>query len=229
MTGVRARVRAELTSEITAIARRQIATDGASSLSLRGIARELGMASSAIYRYFPGRDELLTVLIVEAYDMFGMIAEQADAGMERDDFRGRWTAVCDAAFDWARANTAEYALIFGTPIPGYVAPEDTIGPASRFTGVLTSILVDASSSGLSVSPAPLISKATTRDLRALGAQIGGRVADPTLFLGFHAWTSLIGTISIILFGHLHKVLDDHEAFFADVVRRLGDELFGAHS
>jgi hypothetical protein len=166
------------------------------------------------------------VLIVEAYDMFGMIAEEADAGLERHDFMGRWTAVAHAAFDWAGANTAEYALIFGTPVPGYIAPEDTIGPASRFTGVLTSILVDASSSGLKPPSAPRLSKATTRDLRALGPQINGRVAGPMLFVGFHAWTSLIGTISFILFGHLHKVLDDHEAFFADVVRRLGDELFG---
>ena len=68
-----------------------------------------------------------------------------------------------------------------------------------------------------------VSKATTRDLRAL---IDRRVGVPLLFIGFHAWTSLIGTISIILFGHLHNVLDDHEAFFSDVVLRLGDELFG---
>jgi AcrR family transcriptional regulator len=229
MTGVRARVRAELTAEIKAIARRQIASEGASSLSLRGIARELGMASSAIYRYFPGRDELLTALIVDAYDTIGMIAEQADAPVDRDDLMGRWRAVGHAAFRWADENTAEYALIFGTPVPGYIAPPDTIGPATRFTGVLVAILVDASSAGVEVPPSSLLplSKRTTRDLRALVRQLDRPIDERLLFVGLHAWSSLIGTISLILFGHLQNVIDDHGAFFADIVDHLGSELFGA--
>jgi len=66
--GTRARVRAELTREIAEVARRHLASEGAAALSLRAVARELGMASSAVYRYFPSRDDLLTRLIVEAYD-----------------------------------------------------------------------------------------------------------------------------------------------------------------
>lgn len=228
MTGVRARVRAELTGEIKAIARRQIASDGATGLSLRAISRELGMASSAIYRYFPGRDELLTALIVDAYDTFGMIAERADESVAPGDASARWSAVCLAAFDWARSNTAEFALIFGTPVPGYVAPDDTIAPATRFTNVLIAILLAAGERG-GGGPGglvPRVSRATRRELGVLGRQIDGELDPSLLFLGIHAWTSLIGTISFILFGHLENIIADHDSFFADLVGRLGDELFG---
>src|SRR3954465_4125271 len=74
----RERVRAELTAEITDAARRQLASVGAAGLSLRAVARELGMASSALYRYFPSRDELLTRLIVDGYDDLGAAGEAAD-------------------------------------------------------------------------------------------------------------------------------------------------------
>jgi len=94
--GARARVRAELTKEITDVARRHLASDGASALSLRAVAREMGMASSAVYRYFPSRDDLLTTLIVDAYNALGEQAEQADATVAGDDLRGRWQATCAA-------------------------------------------------------------------------------------------------------------------------------------
>ncbi len=67
----RERVRAELIREITEIARRQLATEGAAGLSLRAVAREMGMVSSAIYRYFPNRDDLLTTLIIDGYNAVG--------------------------------------------------------------------------------------------------------------------------------------------------------------
>ena len=73
----RERARAELTDEIKAVARRQLATVGAQGLSLRAVSRELGMVSSALYRYFPSRDDLLTVLIIDAYDALGEAAEAA--------------------------------------------------------------------------------------------------------------------------------------------------------
>src|ERR1700754_758209 len=90
--GTRARVRAELTREIVDVARRHLASEGAAALSLRAVARELGMASSAVYRYFPSRDDLLTTLIVEAYDALGTAAEKAEAAAPRTDLRARWRA-----------------------------------------------------------------------------------------------------------------------------------------
>ena len=79
MPGIRERARAETTAEIIRLAREQIAEHGAAELSLRAIARDLGMVSSAIYRYFASRDELLTRLIIDSYDRLGEAVEAADA------------------------------------------------------------------------------------------------------------------------------------------------------
>src|SRR4029079_15259425 len=93
-TTARERVRAELTTEITDAARRQLAEVGAAALSLRAVAREVGMVSSAVYRYFPSRDELLTRLIIDGYDDLGAAAEAADDPTAPP--LERWTAVCRA-------------------------------------------------------------------------------------------------------------------------------------
>src|SRR3954453_9025861 len=108
-SGVRARVRAEMTEEIKTVARRHLATDGA-NLSLRAVARELGMASSAVYRYFASRDELLTRLIIAGYDTLGPAAEKADDPTAAPG--ERWLAVCRAVRAWALAHPHEYALLY---------------------------------------------------------------------------------------------------------------------
>src|SRR5438105_6349234 len=99
---IRARVRAEMIDEIKGIARRHLAVDGA-NLSLRAVARDLGVVSSAIYRYFASRDDLLTALIIDAYNAVGQVTEDADASADRDDFMGRWLAVAHGVRDWALA------------------------------------------------------------------------------------------------------------------------------
>ena len=118
----RARARAELTDEIKREARRQLAEHGA-DLSLRAVARELGMASSAVYRYFPSRDDLLTALIVDAYDALGETAEQALARAE-GGVTERWLALSTSIRAWAVEHPHDYALLYGSPVPGYRAPRD---------------------------------------------------------------------------------------------------------
>src|ERR1700688_4015750 len=94
----RERARAELTREIKEGARRQLAATGANGISLRAVARELGMVSSALYRYYPSRDDLLTALIIDAYDAVGEAAERAIADGKPDESwgRDRWLAACHA-------------------------------------------------------------------------------------------------------------------------------------
>src|SRR3712207_1688537 len=142
---VRDRVRAEVTAEITAVARRQLAEVGAAGLSLRAVAREVGMASSAVYRYFASRDELLTRLIIDGYDALGAAAEDADDPEAAP--QERWLEVCRAVRTWARTHPHEYALLYGSPVPGYAAPRDTVPAAARVGVVLGRILGDAASSG----------------------------------------------------------------------------------
>ena len=143
----RERARAEITGEILDAARGYLTTDGAPTLSLRAIARDLGMASSALYRYFKSRDELLTRLIIDAYDSLGAAAEVREATIDRNDLAGRFTAICNAVRAWALAHPNEYALIYGSPVPGYVAPPDTVPPATRVTSLLLRIIVDAVTAG----------------------------------------------------------------------------------
>jgi AcrR family transcriptional regulator len=222
LRAARERTRAEITRQILDAARRHLATEGASGLSLRAIARELGASSSAVYRYVASRDELLTRLIVAAYDALGAAAETAEAAVARDDLAGRWSAVCGAVRAWALANPNEYALIYGTPVPGYVAPPATIAPAARVSHVLLGILAAAgrltpAMAGDDVPPDRRKALAPARSIVPPG------VPDALLQRGLMAWAALFGTVSFELFGQLHGIVGDqpgdHEAFFAESVRR----------
>src|SRR4051794_2735735 len=114
----RARAREALTAEIKDTARRHMAESGAPALSLRAVARDLGMVSSAVYRYFDSRDALLTALIVDAFDAVGETAEGAVVGLPHD-VRVRWRAAARSIRDWALAHPHDYALVYGSPVPGY--------------------------------------------------------------------------------------------------------------
>jgi AcrR family transcriptional regulator len=216
----RERVRAELTSEILAVARRHLAENGASNLSLRAVARDLGMVSSALYRYFPSRDDLLTALIVDAYGAVADVGERADRACKRTDLLGRWLSVCRAVRTWALANPHEYALIYGTPVPGYVAPATTIEPVVRFSTVLIGILVDAHAAGRLAESALPISKSVVRSVGPLRAQAPPDLPDAAVVNGLIGWTHLFGAISSELFGHRHNVVDNHEVFFDCEMRQI---------
>jgi AcrR family transcriptional regulator len=217
--GARARVRAELTREIADVARKHLATEGAAALSLRAVAREMGMASSAVYRYFPSRDDLLTALIVDAYDALGAAAERAEAALPRADLRGRWRATCRATREWALAHPHEYALVYGSPVPGYAAPEATVAPAARVGMLLCRVLADGVAAG-SVAPAPDGEDAGRTLVPGLAEELG---LPPALApRAVMAWSSLYGAVSFELFGHTHNVVADHEAHFGATVERLAD-------
>lgn len=224
MVGVREQARIELTARIKRTARRHLAREGATGLSLRAVARDLGLASSAVYRYFPSRDDLLTALIIDAYDAFGAAAERAEAAIARDDLLGRWRAAGTAAYTWSARHAAEYALIFGSPVPGYRAPDDTIGPAGRFTGVLLGILADAVQAGQRPHDIPPLGAATRAEIDHLRTRLAVEIDADWLAAGLRAWTSLIGLISFIRFGHLHNVVLDEDVYFADTLLRIGSSV-----
>jgi AcrR family transcriptional regulator len=223
----RERARAELTREIKDEARRQLAADGAGRLSLRAVARQLGLVSSALYRYFPTRDDLLTALIVDAYDALGAAAEAADATQPRDDPRGRWRAVCTSVRAWALAHPHEYALIYGSPVPGYQAPQDTIAPAARVPLCIVGVLRAAwsagtleTASGPALSPAlsPVLAEQTARLAESIAPELPG----PVLTRALIAWTQIFGMLSFELFGQLVGSVDPSDEFFAHAVERMAD-------
>jgi AcrR family transcriptional regulator len=218
-TGVRERAREELTRAIKDEARRQLGEHGAQGLSLRAVARELGMASSALYRYYPSRDDLLTALIIDAYNALGETVERADAGQPREDLPARWLAVAHAVRDWALAQPHEYALIYGSPVPGYQAPQDTVVPATRSTFVLGGILRDGVELGILSEPAgePL-PEVVHRDLAALRELAFPTVPERLLAYGMGAWVLIFGMVSFELFGQFNTVLTDRRAFFDQQMR-----------
>lgn len=220
----RARARAELTRQIVDTARAHLATEGAAGLSLRAVARDLGMVSSAVYRYVAGRDELLTLLIVEAYDAVGAAAEQAEAAVPRGDYAGRWYAIGRAVRTWAIAHPHEHALIFGSPVPGYAAPQTTVGPATRVPVLIITVLVEAVHGGhydlAALPPPPERVRAAIAPVRAA---IPPELPDELVVRGLITWSHLIGAVSFELFGHFHQVVGDgpgdREAYFDEELRR----------
>jgi AcrR family transcriptional regulator len=224
----RERARAELTREITEEARRQLAETGAQGLSLRAVARELGMVSSALYRYFPSRDDLLTALIIDAYDALGEVAETAIAAGARP--RVRWLAACHAIRGWALAHPHEYALIYGSPVPGYRAPQATVGPASRVPLAFMAVLRDAVASG--DMPAgddgtvagPRLGGALADQAAAIAALVTGPGLPPVppevVVRAVIAWTQLFGMISFELFGQFVGSFEPAGALFEYAVAEL---------
>jgi AcrR family transcriptional regulator len=226
---IRARVRAEMVDEIKTVARRHLAADGA-NLSLRAVARDMGMVSSALYRYFASRDDLLTALIIDAYNALGEVAERADAAVkDRADLVGRWFAVARALRKWALDQPHEYALIYGSPVPGYAAPADTVGPATRPVLVLGRILADARppATGRSLPPG------LAREVRQISAVVADGVDERIMARGLIAWTELFGALSFELFGRLNNTIDERDAWFeyqmAAMVDWLGVTTGGAKS
>ncbi|WP_432043020.1 TetR/AcrR family transcriptional regulator [Streptomyces cadmiisoli] len=228
----RERARIEFTAEIKAVARRQLAESGAAALSLRAVARELGLASaSALYRYFPSRDALLTALILDGYTSLSNAAEAAHAALgtadtEPADMLERWVGVCHAVRDWALAHPHEYALIYGSPVPGYAAPQDTVAQATRVPYLIGALFTDAQ--GKDGHRPEATRPAMPDDARqSLAPLLSGLPPDTPaeLVMGsLMAWTYLFGAISFELFGHRHEIIADPRAFFDHEARRVGAAL-----
>jgi AcrR family transcriptional regulator len=223
-------------SEIKAAAREQVAANGAAALSLRAIARELGMVSSAIYRYFPSRDDLLTALIIDSYDALGETAERADARVPRHDYGGRWAGACRAIRDWAVDNPHEYALLYGSPVPGYRAPQDTVPAATKVAAVLAGIVRDAVAAGTLAAPSdtasvpdtapptdtapPVLPATLSADAARMRELLMPGAPDELVMRSLLAWTAVFGMISLEMFGHLNNVISDYGEAFDHQVRQL---------
>lgn len=200
-----------MSQEIKAVARRHLATDGA-NLSLRAVARDLDIVASALYRYFPSRDALLTALIIDAYEALAAAATEAESAVPRDDLRGRWLAVCRAVRTWALANPAEYGLIYGAPVPDYAAPQDTVEPASKVILLLVGIVTDGLGRLGSIKASPL-TMPLRADLRRLIDERQGELLEERLDRVLVAWTHLFGVLNFEVFGRLDDMIEARAEYF----------------
>lgn len=208
---IRERARAAMIDDVITVARRQLGEVGAAGLSVRSVTRELGIAPSAVYRYFSSRDHLLTALIVDAYDRLGDHVAAAEGTVPVEAVMQRWLAVWSSTREWALAHPHEYALVYGTPVLGYAAPQDTVVPATRVVARLGAILADAVRLGLRVEPVdlaePLPTAGLMEDAERVRSVLPDLGIDPENVTAEDAvrivrsWTELFGAISFERFGH----------------------------
>lgn len=188
----RQRARLETEAQITRIGNRMLDDDGLEGVSLRAIARELGIVSSAIYRYVKNRDELLTILIRDA---FTAIADEVDEALTRDE---SVLTVGVTMLAWSRRHPNRWALIYGTPIPDYQAPRDeTVVPGTRIMVTLTNLLEKSSAVQTSSELPPSHALDPLREgLRELGLEPD----DQVIVRSVTVWAALIGLINALRFG-----------------------------
>ncbi|OIN79168.1 TetR family transcriptional regulator [Mycobacterium malmoense] len=223
--GKRQESREQVEARIVELGRRQLAERGAAGLSVRAIARDLGMVSSAVYRYVSSRDELLTLLLVDAYSELADVVDRA-----RETLGDQWsddvTAIARATRRWAIAHPALWALLYGSPVPGYHAPpERTVAVGTRVVGAL----FDAVAAGIAtgdirltndVAPQPMSS-----DFERIRQEFGFPGDDQVITKCFVLWAGVLGAISLEVFGQYGAdTLTDPGAVFDAQLRLLVDVL-----
>jgi AcrR family transcriptional regulator len=223
--GKRRESREKIEAQIIELGRRHLVTEGAAGLSLRAISRDLGMVSSAVYRYVASRDDLLTLLLVDAYSELADAVDRA-AAVSRGTWRDQLLAMAHAARAWAVDQPARWALLYGSPVPGYHAPrERTVGPGTRVVGAL----FGAVAAGIAAGD---ISQSNVAAAQPLSSDFD-RIRDEFEFAGddgavgkcFLLWAGLVGAISLEVFGQYGAdTLTEPGSVFDTQIRLLIDTL-----
>ncbi|MFF3330454.1 TetR/AcrR family transcriptional regulator [Streptomyces sp. NPDC002888] len=209
----RERYRAQVRAEVKERAWEQIASAGASALSLNAIAKQMGMSGPALYRYFAGRDELITELIRGAYrslaDTFRATTEASGSGADP-------AALAHALRGWALEDPQRYLLVYGTPVPGYHAPDDVTGIASE----IMATLLDACAASPPDGPVTPFDAHLEEHRQWAGAH----PAPPAvLHRALSFWTRLHGILSLELAGHFTGMGFDPALLFAAELEDLSTE------
>lgn len=221
----RDRIRNATVAEIKEQAWSQIAAAGPAALSLRAVARDMGMTSSALYRYFPSRDHLLSTL---AADGFASLADQLEdterkLDAKRIDAENRFLTLVRSYREWAIAHQQEYSLMFGTPVPGF----EQCGPEAKLemvrgVNVLFRCMVAGLDDGGIVPPPlqPAVERKLLPKLRKWHDHAGSDLPPEALATCMFIWTQLHGAISLELFGHLPEPLMPAAELFEQQMRTL---------
>jgi AcrR family transcriptional regulator len=213
----REKKRNAILDEIRATAWKQIGEMGAASLSLRRIAREMGVTAPALYRYYKDRDALVTALLIDAFTSFGAALAAGRDTCAADDHAGRFRAMSKSYFRWAAQNPQRYALLFGTPIPGYLFAEE-LGPvAQRSFLILQGVLGEAHAAGKITSEVATLRLPTTlrsnyEALKKMGMPYTPQVTQ----LALSVWAMMHGITSLYLHGYLSGFLQENVEAFVDL-------------
>lgn len=221
----RARRREATEAEIKHAALDQIARDGAPALSLRAVARAIEMSPAGLYRYYDGRDALLTALLVDAYEDLADTVAGAVEGAGA--FRERFVAGVAAYRTWAVADPNRFLLIFGTPIPGYVAPEDgpTVAANRRMGAAYFTIAADAFAAGELRGPVARRDPTPPEVELAAGLAPGFPPSLVPVMLG--AWAHWHGLVLLEVTGQLVWAYPDLQPFFDEQAEGIADRILGS--
>lgn len=205
-----------MASQIKTAARQQMAQHGTAGITLRGIARELGITAPAIYNYFPRLDDLVTALIVDAFTALADAIDAAEADTPGETCGPKILAMCLAYRQWAVEHAVDFQLIYGNPIPGYVAPAEITVPLARrtFDGLFR-LFLEAYQSGELAIPAEYASvpPRITAHLATWLPEAGVAFPDALLCLLMSGWARIHGMVMLELFEHLGPVVGDAAAFY----------------
>lgn len=206
----------DMASQIKTAARQQMAQHGTAGITLRGIARELGITAPAIYNYFPRLEDLITALIVDAFTALADAIEAAEAGTPGTACGPKILAMCLAYRQWAVEHPVDFQLIYGNPIPGYEAPAAVTVPLARrpFDGLFRLFLAAYRSGELVVPAAYEPVPASVRAHFAGWLPTDGDVfPDPLVCLLMSGWARIHGMVMLELFEHIGPVVGDPAAFY----------------
>ncbi|PSK93725.1 TetR family transcriptional regulator [Murinocardiopsis flavida] len=200
---LRERRRSVAVHEILGAAERHVVEHGAAALSLRAIARSLGMTVQALYHYFPSRDDLVTALVAKSHDDLADAVDAADAGPGTAAVP-RAVAATEGYRGWAVANPERFQLIYGAPLRGYRAPEEgpTTRAVRRMGGVFRRVLFDGfTAAQLAACDAPEVSAPLRAHLGYLGPDGVGALPPPAASLFVSTWGHMHGLVALEVFGH----------------------------
>ncbi|HMU93047.1 MAG TPA: TetR/AcrR family transcriptional regulator [Anaerolineales bacterium] len=223
----REKLRDATREEILSTAWKQIAEAGASGLSLRGIAREMGMTAPGLYRYYKDRDALVTVLLMDAFGSFADALETGRDACAADDHAGRFREMGRAYFRWGSENPQKYALLFGSPIHGYVFAEELVPVAQKSFFVLVGVIGAAFAAGKINGEIPALKLPTSLKvqydaLKKMGIPFSGGVIQ----LALSAWAQMHGITSLYLQNYLSGMLQDGVGAFVDFEIEKMIKIFG---
>jgi AcrR family transcriptional regulator len=224
--GKRQESRDKIEAQIIELGRHHLVTQGAAGLSLRAVARDLGMVSSAVYRYVASRDDLLTLLLVDAYSELADAVDRAAAAC--GPWRDQLLAIAHAARAWAVDQPARWALLYGSPVPGYHAPrERTVGPGTRVVGALFGAIGSGIATGDISSSKVSAVQPLSSDFDRIREEFEFAGDDSAVAKCFVLWAGLVGAISLEVFGQYGAdTLTEPRDVFDTQVRLLIDMLTG---
>jgi AcrR family transcriptional regulator len=216
--GRRERLRAETVAEIKDAARRLLVTGGPAAVSLRAIARDMGMTAPALYRYFDSLDALVLALVTDLFEELRGAVEETAGTHARAEPLTRIAHMARAFRRWSLGHPAEFALMFGSPVPGVTQFAEQCGPVNdagaRFGETFFTVLGEFYASHPFEAAVPELPEERLRDiLEPYRATFGDRFPLPVVYLLVAAWTRVYGIVAMEVFGHLTWAMTDVEPMF----------------